>query len=106
MASIRFNNNYITVKANASIAFIDLDFVGANVLMNNTPTTAPVTGFSQKAVSNFKNNNPPPKSYIVSQGLTFPDGAHVTISGGGQDDNFIQATDSSGYKAFWQVPGV
>ncbi|KAI4859546.1 hypothetical protein F4820DRAFT_466799 [Hypoxylon rubiginosum] len=88
-----------TSYANPATIAIDLGFTGATAINNNETTTAAVSGSSSRAVSKFKNNNPPPKSYTVTQEVTFPDGAQVTITGGGPNDNVIEAADPSGNRA-------
>ncbi|KAI2622176.1 hypothetical protein GGS26DRAFT_594182 [Hypomontagnella submonticulosa] len=105
MASITFKNSWIILKANASVVTMDLGFTNATELKNDETVTSAVSGSSTKAVATFKNNNPPPKTYSVTQEVTFPDGAHVTITGGGPNDNIIEGTDTRGNRAVWAVLG-
>ncbi|KAI0847693.1 hypothetical protein F5Y00DRAFT_263374 [Daldinia vernicosa] len=94
-----------TQLANAATVSIDLGFAGASSLDNNETTTAAVSGSSSRAVCKFNNNNRPPKFFMVTQEVTFPEGAHVTITGGGPNDNVIEATDATGNRAIWHVVG-
>ncbi|GAP89483.1 hypothetical protein SAMD00023353_4001270 [Rosellinia necatrix] len=105
MSSITFNKNYIITKATASVVSIDLGFDGAVNLLNNQTTTSAVSGDSTTAVATYKNNNPPPKTFSVSQEVKFPSGAHVTLTGGGPNDNVIEAADAVGNRAVWIVVG-
>ncbi|KAI0895253.1 hypothetical protein F4806DRAFT_497396 [Annulohypoxylon nitens] len=105
MAAVNFKNNYIITKANAATISVDLGFKGADDLKNNSTTTTAVSGSSSKAISKFKDNNPPPRTYNVSQGVTFPDGAHVTITGGGPNDNVVTGIDDLGNTATWTIVG-
>ncbi|KAK1989895.1 hypothetical protein LX36DRAFT_664788 [Colletotrichum falcatum] len=105
MSNVKFTGNWVITKANASVDLIDLEFPGADKLMNDKTTTAPVGGKSTKAVAYFNNNNPPPKTFTVAQEVAFPAGAHVTLTGGGPNDNVIEATDTVGNRAVWMVVG-
>ncbi|KAK1989607.1 hypothetical protein LX36DRAFT_665063 [Colletotrichum falcatum] len=66
MFNVKFMGNWVITKANASVDLIDLEFPGADKLMNDKTTIALVGGKSTKAVAYFNNNNPPPKTFTAT----------------------------------------
>ena len=81
MACVTFNKNYIILKADAAVTTVDLGFADANALKNNQAAPKPLTGSSEKAVVHYKGEDPPPRTFRVAKEATFPEDAHVTITG-------------------------
>ncbi|KAH7137021.1 hypothetical protein B0J13DRAFT_83331 [Dactylonectria estremocensis] len=103
MASVTFNQNFIITSANSAVDYIDLGFASTNKLNNNTTTTSAVSGSSRKAVVHFNGNNPPPLTFKVTKEVTFPEDSHVTLTGGGPNDNVIEGVDDLNNRAVWSI---
>ncbi|KAI1434123.1 hypothetical protein GGR50DRAFT_695405 [Xylaria sp. CBS 124048] len=105
MAEISFHKNYVIVKANAAVSFLDFGFPGGDKVLNDHTTTAPVSGSSQRVRVHYHDENPPPESFEATKEYKFPADAHVTVTGGGPNDNVVEAVDARGNRAVWSLVG-
>ncbi|CZR33103.1 uncharacterized protein FPRO_01866 [Fusarium proliferatum ET1] len=108
MATIKFTNNYIKVDCDPTVKSIDLFLTDKGEELPNTSKFSEKTysGESKKAVITYKTPPPAPTTYSVGAGIPFPDGAQVTITGGADGSQLVQAADKNGNKGTWILVGV
>ncbi|TDZ25169.1 hypothetical protein C8034_v005940 [Colletotrichum sidae] len=101
MESINFTNSYVVTQASTEVDYIDFGFEAAANLPNNKTSEEAIGGSSKQAVVHYKDTALASGTYKVVKGAHFPEGALVTITGGGPDDGVIEAVDNAGNKAVW-----
>ncbi|KAI1088525.1 hypothetical protein F5B19DRAFT_496324 [Rostrohypoxylon terebratum] len=107
MASIRFDDNWISVNLDPSATTIEL-IKGTKPLPNikkSPESLEKVSGSSWSVVVRYENNDPSPRTFSATQCLTFPSGAPVNITGGGKSNDFVEAADNLGHKGTWSITG-
>ncbi|CVK84867.1 uncharacterized protein FMAN_01792 [Fusarium mangiferae] len=108
MATITFTNNYIRVSCDPTVKSINLFLTdeGEELPNNSKFSEKQYSGDSKKAVVTYKVPPPAPTTYSVGQGVVFPDGAQVTITGGADGSMLVQAADKNGNKGTWILVGA
>ncbi|CCT63104.1 uncharacterized protein FFUJ_00280 [Fusarium fujikuroi IMI 58289] len=108
MATIKFTNNYIRVNCDPTVKSINLflDDKSEELPNDGKFSSKKYSGESKKAIVTYKVPPPAPTTYSVGQGVFFPDGAQVTITGGADGTQLVQAEDKNGNKGTWILVGA
>ncbi|KAG5748650.1 hypothetical protein H9Q69_012914 [Fusarium xylarioides] len=108
MATIKFTNNYIRVNCDPTVKSINLLLDGKDVVLPNDGkfSDKKYSGESKRVVVTYKTPPPAPTTYGVNSGVAFPDSAQVTITGGADGTQLVQAEDKNGNKGNWGLVGV